>query len=186
MTVYAIYKNSDGTVDLSALRVGTNATFDNFSNSENNLTAGIIGRADHGAGVTTCLIINPDVVDEAAGADADINQTIPTFGPGYADSFTFYTGSDSQLPDSIIESFEGRIRRSPRMARPRNLRDRELQSIEVGASARVLRGSRAGGSFEDDCAGNRRLHGADRASVDALGYERVNEFLSSDESPRTE
>lgn len=107
-TVYMDLSSPNGGPDLSQLRSGKNATTGGFSNANNNGTFRVLSsNMDTVTGISTCRMRNENAVTASSGPTVTIAQDLPEFSPNKAASFTFYTGTTTQDPDPIIESYEG-------------------------------------------------------------------------------
>jgi len=106
-------KNTDiespnGGPDLSVFRPGQGITIAGFSNGSNNGTFIVLASSyTAGTGTSRVRVKNFSGTDEVAGASVTLSQTLPNFVTADMADITLYSGSLTQDPDPLIESFEG-------------------------------------------------------------------------------
>jgi hypothetical protein len=106
---YMIIESPNGGNDLSKFRSGISVTTSGFPNAGDNGTFMCVNSwlVTSGAdtGKSYLKLENPDTVG-GVGGTVDLTQTIPAIGQGKITDLDFYTGTGTQNPDSLIESYE--------------------------------------------------------------------------------
>lgn len=99
---------TNAAIKLERVRQGSNVTITGFANGANNGTFRCIASyRDRSTGNSWFEVKNTAAVIEAAGASVTITQILPQWDPAKAESITFYDGTTGQIPDALIESYEG-------------------------------------------------------------------------------
>lgn len=91
-------------------RSGAKLVVSGFANAQNNTGnegKKIISIRGEGSNSVIRIFSGEGVKDEAAGHTITLSQTIDKFAANRADSFTFYTGSQTQNQDPLIAAYEG-------------------------------------------------------------------------------
>jgi hypothetical protein len=92
--------------DLTAFKVGHDATVTGFAGGGNNVTGRVVKRKKKSNGKTVLELVNPTRVAEAAGASVSITQTVDKFSKWRCDGVTFYDGTQIAV-DPLIDAAEG-------------------------------------------------------------------------------
>lgn len=107
-TVHMDLTSPSGGPDLSKLKSGKNATLSGFANGGNNGTFRVESSSKNSTtGISTARLRNASAVAETSGATVSITQDLPEWSANKASGFTFYTGTETQTADPLIESYEG-------------------------------------------------------------------------------
>jgi hypothetical protein len=97
-----------GGPDLSKFQAGAQVVITGFTNAVNNGTFKVkSSKKNTTTGVTSVLVNNANAVAESAGALVTLFQHLPQFSQKRVAALRFYYGSESQMPDTLIESIEG-------------------------------------------------------------------------------
>lgn len=108
VTTYQDLTSPSGGPDLSQLRSGKNCVVSGFANANNNGTFRVLSSSkDEASGNSTARLRNSNAVTASSSPTITITQDLPEFSPNKASAFTFYTGTESQTADPLIESYEG-------------------------------------------------------------------------------
>ena len=112
-TYYLDIKSPNGGVDLRGLVSGKDVIVSGWANAVNNGTFRVHRTKANSDGSTEVRILLGDEtvtttgIAEIPGVAVSLFQSKPAFSPKTMDAIHFYDGSDSQLPDPIVESIEG-------------------------------------------------------------------------------
>jgi hypothetical protein len=99
--------NAPGSVDLLKFNSGANVLVSGFAESGNNGEFLCTTAETNGDGTKSLWLINENAVDEAAGENVTLQQTMPQFNSDEVESVRIHKGSLSQDRDPIIEAAEG-------------------------------------------------------------------------------
>ncbi len=100
--------SSDPDCDLTKLRAGFNAVIGGAANGANNGSFNCFGSSRNpGAGTTVADFRNPAAIPESAGASITITQDLPEWDESMVSVVRTYNGAGSQIPDELIEAYEG-------------------------------------------------------------------------------
>lgn len=107
--VYGDLSSPSGGPDLSQLRTGLDTVCAGFASSNNNGTFRCVSSSmDTATGISKARVRNPLATTASSGASVTLHQDIPEFSTSkMASAPTFYLGTESQLPDPTIQSYEG-------------------------------------------------------------------------------
>ena len=106
--IYGVITSPAGGPDLTLFKTGKDVVISGWSTAGNNGTFRVrIIHKDPTTGVTTLWVKNASAANDAGGETVTMHQDLPSFSTKDFAGITFYLGSDTQLPNSIIEAYEG-------------------------------------------------------------------------------
>lgn len=96
-----------GGIDLSKFKSGKKVLVEGFANAGNNKQSTCVWAKENADGSTTVRLDNQSAVDEAAGPVVHLFQDQPQYSSKLVRSVTVYYGTSDQMPDPVIEGYEG-------------------------------------------------------------------------------
>ena len=108
-TRYMELTSPNGGPDLSRLRSGYDAVVSGFGNANDNGTFRVVSSSmDAATGISVVRMLNPNAVTQTSGATVTITQDLPEHSSSKMSAPpTFYYGTETQLADPTIQSYEG-------------------------------------------------------------------------------